>query len=171
MQTGKSSPPCSNSPSPPVSLLLPDPTTKAQIRELLRSHSPPPAHFTSTISPLSEELARYDDEVAHCENEIVRLRAQLVKAKADRAALKAHRAALKAHHDDVSSLVSPMRRLPSEFLVSIFTLSAESLRPTNSVSNAMARLAREPLLTVSQVCIRWHRIALGTPTLWNTIDL
>ncbi|KAJ7111606.1 hypothetical protein C8R43DRAFT_1139007 [Mycena crocata] len=39
------------------SQLLPDATTAAHIRELVRSHADPPAHIPSTVSALSDELA------------------------------------------------------------------------------------------------------------------
>ncbi|KAJ7778053.1 hypothetical protein DFH07DRAFT_936600 [Mycena maculata] len=35
----------------------------------------------------------------------------------------------------------------------------------------MARLARVHLLTISQVCSRWHDVALGTSVLWDTFTL
>ncbi|KAJ6568911.1 hypothetical protein B0H19DRAFT_938619, partial [Mycena capillaripes] len=145
--------------------LLPNDVEKSQVRALLRSHSPPPSHLASTISTISEQLARY-------ENEIPRLRAQLEQAEADCAALK-------EHYDAVRSLLAPIRRLPSEVLVQIFrgcedppdedpdTVEPATEDPDSSLHNQMARLARQPLLTLSQVCIRWHGIVMGTPTLWD----
>ncbi|KAJ7664663.1 hypothetical protein DFH06DRAFT_1188302 [Mycena polygramma] len=142
--------------------LLPDPTQREQVRNLLRSHSPPPAHLTSNVSALAKA-------VLHYESEIPRLRAELAKAEADYIALKDHSAA-------VRSLLAPIRRLPSEILVHIFDQCEHPIRnPPDPVSNAymlageLADVARKPLLTVSQVCSRWHDIVVGTPTFWNTI--
>ncbi|KAJ7459426.1 hypothetical protein B0H11DRAFT_2059545 [Mycena galericulata] len=153
--------------SPPtLASTLPDFTTRAQIRALLRSHSPPPDHLPSTISVVSKELASYDEQIMRWETEILRLRARLIKAKADRAELS-------AHHDDLCSLLAPIRRLPSEVLVEIFEWceEEEESAQSTSVMSGLARLAQKPLLTVSQVCTRWHGIALGTPTLWDTLQL
>ncbi|KAJ7094321.1 hypothetical protein C8R44DRAFT_860439 [Mycena epipterygia] len=144
---------------PQHSSLLPDSTTKSEIRALLRSHSLPPDNLPSTISALSEELVRYDARALFYEYEILRLRAQLARAKTDRAELQ-------THYEELRSLLSPIRRLPSEVLVHIFALCAK-----DPLADQFAQLARKSLLTVSQVCVRWHGIALGTPTLWDTIEL
>jgi hypothetical protein len=136
--------------------LLPDPTQKAQIRALLRFHSPAP-HPASILSALSGELERY-------ENEIAQLRAALANAETDYATLK-------EHYGDVYSLFAPIRRLPTEVLVQIFERSEDVGDNLNSPESQMAQLARKSLLTVSQVCIRWHDIVLGTPSFWDTIIL
>ncbi|KAJ7093804.1 hypothetical protein C8R44DRAFT_953125 [Mycena epipterygia] len=96
-QTREASP---RSPSPPNHAFLPDSTTKAEI-------------LLSTISLLSEELARCDGRVLRYKNKLEQV--------------KANRAALKAHYDELRSLLSPIRRLPSEVLVLIFAFVA-SLR-------------------------------------------
>ncbi|KAJ7895341.1 hypothetical protein B0H13DRAFT_2276277 [Mycena leptocephala] len=146
--------------------ILPDSTQTARLRALLRSHSSPPAHLASTISALSDELARH-------ENEILRLRTQLEETEANYAILK-------EHYGGVRSLLAPIRRLPSEVLVQIFEEcegpkeDPDSLEPMvrmPSLADDMERLARKPLLTVSQVCTRWHEIVLGKPTFWDNIDL
>ncbi|KAJ6487310.1 hypothetical protein DFH09DRAFT_1377792 [Mycena vulgaris] len=146
--------------------LLPDSTQKALIRTLLRSHSTPPHHLASKISALSDELVRY-------ETEIPRLRAELAKAEADHDALK-------GYYEDVRSLFAPIRRLPCEILTQIFEESEGPVQDPDAVDpvldfdspeSDMVRLARKPLLTLSQVCIRWHEIVLGTPSFWDIIDL
>ncbi|KAJ6580091.1 hypothetical protein DFH09DRAFT_1360691 [Mycena vulgaris] len=130
--------------------LLSDSTIK-HIRELLRAHAEPPEHLPRTVSAVSEELARYDQEIA-------RLHAQLRRIEADRALLQ-------AHYDDSRGFLAPIRRLPSEILVKIFEICRQFKKgPTET-----HRLVQAPLLTVAQVCSRWHGIAMGTPTLWNTI--
>ncbi|KAJ6504922.1 hypothetical protein DFH09DRAFT_1375277 [Mycena vulgaris] len=130
--------------------LLPDSTERALIRTLLRSHSTPPAHLTSKISALSDELAEADQNI------------------------------LKDYYEDVRSLFAPIRRLPSEILTQIFEESEgpvqdpDAVGPvldSNPLESDMARLARQPLLTLSQVCTRWHEIVLGTPSFWDTIEL
>ncbi|KAJ7487023.1 hypothetical protein FB451DRAFT_1363169 [Mycena latifolia] len=153
--------------------LYPDSATKTQIRDLLRSHSMPPDHIPSIISAVSnhiaqhnEEISTYECEISRYENEISRLRAQLARAKSDRAALQ-------SHCDNLVSLLSPIRRLPSEILVQIFALCriTSDLNLGPSDSEDVVRLKQKPLLAVSQVCARWHGIAMGTPTLWDVIYL
>ncbi|KAJ7440617.1 hypothetical protein FB451DRAFT_998423, partial [Mycena latifolia] len=79
---------------------------------------------------------------------------------------KADRAALRSYYNSVLSLRSPIRRLPTETLVDIFTLSAT----LGSNLNLIERLAQKPLLVLAQVCSRWCVIVLGTSALWPTID-
>ncbi|KAJ7473987.1 hypothetical protein FB451DRAFT_1367038 [Mycena latifolia] len=147
--------------------LLPEPTQREQIRYLLRSHGQPPDHFASTVSALSDELARYDAEIR-------RLQAQLERVTSERAALE-------SFYEDCRSLMSPILRLPSEILVQIFALVCPAPLPTPLPSiesvmtspgqNNMAELAQESLLTVSQVCARWHSICMGCPAFWTNIKL
>ncbi|KAJ7901403.1 hypothetical protein B0H13DRAFT_2663988 [Mycena leptocephala] len=126
---------------------------------------PFPATRTSRFDgfALSEELVRF-------ENEIPRLHAQLEKGKPICLSQGAY--------ERVCSLLAPIRRLPSEVLVQIFEeCEVQTAQDQNAVVNRhslegqLARLARKPLLMVSQVCVRWHEIVLGTPTFWNTIEL
>ncbi|KAF8181128.1 hypothetical protein K438DRAFT_1187952 [Mycena galopus ATCC 62051] len=143
---------------------LVNPAQKSQIRELLRSHLPPPAHLSSTVSALAKELARYDVKIA-----AARLQEDLGRLFAERADIQAHLA-------DCNSLFAPIRRLPSEILVDIFGVCWQSFQMTAEtgaagLATAMSRLAHAPLLALSQVCIRWYNIALGTPALWRYIDL
>ncbi|KAJ6455564.1 hypothetical protein C8R47DRAFT_1060753 [Mycena vitilis] len=148
-----------------ATLPLVDPAEKAHIRELLRSHLPPPAHLSSTVSAIAAELARRDTE-------ITTLRERLDQ-------LFVERAAIQAHYTDCNSIFAPVRKLPSEILVEIFGLCWDSFTPSiedvynESVSlpTETARLAHAPLLNLSQVCVRWHTIALGTPALWSRIEL
>ncbi|KAJ7750815.1 hypothetical protein B0H16DRAFT_1549223 [Mycena metata] len=135
-----------------------------QIRELLRLHLPPLAPLSSTLSAITNELARYDAEIAE------------LKTRLEQLAIE--RAAFQARYSDYTGLLAPIRRLPSELLVDIFGLCGDS-SPTITDFNGvfaplhteLARLAHAPILTLSQVCARWHGIALGTPALWARIDL
>ncbi|KAJ7474013.1 hypothetical protein FB451DRAFT_1247628 [Mycena latifolia] len=147
--------------------LLPEPAQRGQLWSLLRSHCQPPHNLTFAISALSDELERYDAEIA-------RLQAQLDRIASERAALE-------SYYEDCRSLLSPIRRLPSEILVKIFTLFCPDPLPTPLRSIAsilsapgqdpMAQFAQESLLTLSQVCARWHSICMGTPTFWTNIQL
>ncbi|KAJ7438554.1 hypothetical protein B0H11DRAFT_1829243 [Mycena galericulata] len=131
------------------------------IHELLRSHSRPPAHIISKIYTLSEKL--------------LRLNAKIAKFQEQLDELHLHRSALQSRYKDCVGLFAPIRRLPSELLVEIFRLSWNLPPAACTVSRSsdvsLKRLAHAPLLDVSQACSRWHEIALGTPSLWSTIEL
>ncbi|KAJ7474007.1 hypothetical protein FB451DRAFT_1466459 [Mycena latifolia] len=103
---------------------------------------------TSTVAALSDELERYDADIA-------RLQAQLDRVASERAALQ-------SYYEDCGSLLSPIRRLPSEILVKIFTLFCPDPLPTPLDStegtvvdypgrNEIAYLAQGSLLALSQL--------------------
>ncbi|KAJ7447647.1 hypothetical protein FB451DRAFT_961660, partial [Mycena latifolia] len=91
--------------------------------------------------------------------EISRLRHLLTQTTSDCAALQ-------AHYADVRSLLAPIRRLPSETLADIFASCRITSDDGRSLKMYVERLAQKPLLKLSCVCVRWHGIFLGTPTLW-----
>ncbi|KAF7335252.1 F-box domain-containing protein [Mycena sanguinolenta] len=149
----------------PSSHLLADSATIVQIRELLRSHSTPPDYILPLISELSQELVRYDDEISRWEDEISRIRPRLRQVESERTALNDYLV-------DCRSLLAPIRRMPTEVLVAIFALCADHPRDANDRRwKVVQRVAKQPLLILSQVCKRWHDVALKTPALWNTIVL
>ncbi|KAJ7894981.1 hypothetical protein B0H14DRAFT_2682397, partial [Mycena olivaceomarginata] len=115
--------------------------------KLLRSHLPPPLHLPSTISALALELAQYDTQIVRVPQ-------------------------------NMDQLLVQRAEIPTEILVEIFKMCWEAFVSTigpgaggMSLAGEMSRLAHAPLLTLSQVCIRWHTIALGTPALWCDIDV
>ncbi|KAJ7177212.1 hypothetical protein C8R43DRAFT_506415 [Mycena crocata] len=147
-------------------LEMPTAAATAHVRDILRSHSEPPSHIMSMISTLSDRLTRIDAEIG--------------KTPADSAAavnrLNSHRSALQAYYDDCRGLLAPIRQLPGEILVEVFTLNLNSWTvdqsdEEESVQNEMALLANKPILTVAQVCLRWRSIAMNTPALWTRLDL
>ncbi|KAJ7334914.1 hypothetical protein DFH08DRAFT_1019580 [Mycena albidolilacea] len=138
----------------------PHPHLRANIRALVRSHAPPPPNLSSTRTILSEELEQ-------CNAEITRLQAEIAR-------LSSHRVALESCQADCYSLPAPIRRLPSELLAAIFALCRPRTLDFTRASQAdagMALLAQEPLLWLAQVCVRWHGVVFGTPTLWDTVAL
>ncbi|KAJ7138335.1 hypothetical protein C8R44DRAFT_554796, partial [Mycena epipterygia] len=76
--------------------------------------------------------------------------------------------------DDCRSTLAPIRRLPPEILVDIFGMCWDlPLVPVigNEISWELKQLANAPLLTVSQVCVWWHGIVMGTAAFWGTVRL
>ncbi|KAJ7736848.1 hypothetical protein B0H16DRAFT_1695238 [Mycena metata] len=151
-------------------ILLPRLTKSAELRKLLRSNDYPTkvqtAHCDEILSSSPVELERYDAE-------ILRLRAVLAKTERDRAFI-----------EDYSRLcrytLAPIRRVPSEILVEIFTLFLPEVWDTFILEAAPAgevpedilgRAANVDLLRISQVCPRWYCLVMGTPSLWSAMDL
>ncbi|KAJ6468211.1 hypothetical protein C8R45DRAFT_464213 [Mycena sanguinolenta] len=91
--------------------------------------------------------------------------------------------------ETVLNLPSGINQFPAELFVEIFALcwrsftprfaeiyttSAGEVREDNSSADfktEITRLAHAPLLAVSQVCMKWRSIAMGTPFLWCDIEL
>ncbi|KAJ7234633.1 hypothetical protein B0H12DRAFT_996262, partial [Mycena haematopus] len=99
------------------------------------------------------------DELSGCEDEILKLRTHMRRVESERAALKDYLV-------DCRGLLAPIRRMPTEVLVIIFALCADDPCADPRWQAIIERLGQKPLLTLSQVCVRWHQVALGTPTLW-----
>ncbi|KAJ7468721.1 hypothetical protein FB451DRAFT_1257130 [Mycena latifolia] len=153
------------------SSLLVQMTQTVELRKRLRSNDSPShfeaSHCQAIISSSSAELERYDAE-------LFRLKAVLHQIKLDRAAV-----------EDYSRLcryiLSPIRRLPTEILVDIFRLCLfEAEQPHHApavdqedaaVEYETRRVAKAELLRLSQVCPRWHRLIMGTPILWSSVQL
>ncbi|KAJ7081009.1 hypothetical protein C8R44DRAFT_653378, partial [Mycena epipterygia] len=138
-----------------------NPAQTALVRELLRSHRQlGPGQLPSLLSSLSDQLRQYDEKIAELEGELQQMAVD--------------RTALQSEYNDSRSLLAPVRRLPSEILAEIF---AEACRSNSGIcppveeqslleSFTIERLANHSLLTLSQVCARWHSIAICTPLFW-----
>ncbi|KAJ7671265.1 hypothetical protein DFH06DRAFT_1293331 [Mycena polygramma] len=147
------------------SQIMEDPISPTALREVLRSNVPPPAKWEATLRDVIQkapaELERYDAEIR--------------KLQVLLSGLVSERAALSSHSDACRSVFSPIRRLPVELLTKIFGICAsyekDIDRPASVTTPAkeMDRLAKRPLLELSQVCSHWHEVAIGTPHLWSTI--
>ncbi|KAJ7218176.1 hypothetical protein C8J57DRAFT_1732266 [Mycena rebaudengoi] len=78
-------------------------------------------------------------------------------------------------------IFAPIRRLPTEILVYIFSLHSDAFAPAFKTpfptwlqyefEAEVDRLANIHLLTLSRVCGQWHHIVVNTPALWSTFNL
>ncbi|KAJ7118276.1 hypothetical protein C8R44DRAFT_625892, partial [Mycena epipterygia] len=112
------------------------------------------------IAALSDELLRYDIEIASLQEKLDRLRSG--------------RTDLQTDYDDCRNVFAPIRRLPPEILVDIFGLCWDlPLVPIvgDEIFWELKQLANAPLLILSQVCVWWHGIVMGTAAFWGTVRL
>ncbi|KAJ7608028.1 hypothetical protein DFH06DRAFT_1486330 [Mycena polygramma] len=146
------------------SQILKDPIPPTALREILRSNVPPPAKWEARLRDVIQkapaELDKYDAEIGQLQILVSRLTSE--------------RAAISSHLDACRSVFAPIRRLPAELLTEIVEVCASSkngIIPASCTTPAqeMERLAKRPLLELSQVCSLWHEVAIGTPHLWSTI--
>ncbi|KAF7346608.1 hypothetical protein MSAN_01798300 [Mycena sanguinolenta] len=69
---------------------------------------------------------------------------------------------------------------PTETLSEIFRYAVRGVAPAffrrtqvgrRVIKTELERIANAPLLALSRVCSRWHKIAINTPTLWSRIEI
>ena len=61
--------------------------------------------------------------------------------------------------------------LPTAGLISLSNIILGDPEITHLLEEEMRRVANIDLLRVSQVCVCWHQLIMGTPSLWSFIDL
>ncbi|KAJ7601850.1 hypothetical protein DFH06DRAFT_378422 [Mycena polygramma] len=146
------------------SSLAPTPTQTLELTNILRSNTVPPevASFQATISAAPDELARHDAEIEW-------LRSVLGKLISDRDELA-------QYADRCRTVLSPIRRVPTELWATIFDMCSpcapdgeDNLSDTTTPEEEVNRLSQWHLLQLSQVSSLWHKIAMGTPKLWSKI--
>ncbi|KAJ7148458.1 hypothetical protein C8R43DRAFT_519083 [Mycena crocata] len=129
-----------------------DPAAAAHVRDLLRSNAHPPDNLPSTISAVSDQLARHGAAIEALQAQIRNLQSQVT--------------ALNAYRSDCRALQAPIRRLPVEILLKIFGFWPEWVG-----GGANNKFAEAPLLAPAHVCSWWRTLVFGAPLLWNTIVL
>ncbi|KAF7362619.1 3-beta hydroxysteroid dehydrogenase isomerase family [Mycena venus] len=148
--------------------LLPCATRSAQILHILRTNDwkcDDATDIRTIISDGPEEIARYD-------RELNRLRGLYEKVLAGRDNLQ------KFYSHCTGIVEAPIRRLPNEVLVQIFSLCTEPKEwytektyDEDAMKQELWGVAGGHLITLSLVSHHWRRVVLGTPSLWSTIEL
>ncbi|KAJ7609145.1 hypothetical protein FB45DRAFT_1067149 [Roridomyces roridus] len=138
---------------------MPAPTTKTleRCQRLLKSNEAPgSAELVFIRAVVSDTGARLD----YLDSEISRLRDRLDQ-------LQAERMHLSEYHSQYVPILSPLRRMPSEILVQIFSRTL----PSFDESKGDASDAKGSPWALTQVSSRWREIALSTPSLWSTLRI
>ncbi|KAJ7149230.1 hypothetical protein C8R43DRAFT_888252 [Mycena crocata] len=100
-------------------------------------------------------LAQYDDEIERHQ-----------KTLQD---LIADRSKVQDYVDGCRTVFAPVRRLPPEILGQIFMPFSSPFAVPGDAAEELNSLAHLDLLRLSQVCSHWHRLIMGTPSLWSHI--
>ncbi|KAJ8095165.1 hypothetical protein PM082_010387 [Marasmius tenuissimus] len=105
---------------------------------------------------VSQFLRDTEREIRECDTEMNKLRTTMH-------ALENRRKGLKSAVERCRSLLSPVRRLPAEVLVDIFSFACpfNRIRPSSPPST----------LCLSMVCGQWRTVVLSTSRLWSSIDI
>lgn len=129
--------------------------------DITRSGRPPNSAIER--STLARQLQDTQKDIDRCQSELDRLR-ELTEA------LETQKQLLLAHCDRIHSIIaSPIRTLPRELLVEIFSYLCLPEFST-FISNVAAKSIL-PVLVISQVCIGWHKPVNGTPALWSSFSI
>ncbi|KAJ7260324.1 hypothetical protein B0H12DRAFT_1014080, partial [Mycena haematopus] len=126
------------------------PRTLARISQLLTTNEPPQDAELALILPVAQKTAA---QLACLDAEISRLRDQLTR-------LEEERAALAKYHAQNTTILSPLRRMPSEVLGEIFLW-------TLPLQSAVDRADSPWVLTHVSRC--WRAIAVSKSSLWSQI--
>ncbi|THU94520.1 hypothetical protein K435DRAFT_157300 [Dendrothele bispora CBS 962.96] len=147
-----------------ATLVVDGPSLPPVAQERLRNHDIPSDMETSRITALinqtEPDIARYELEIARLEDTL--------------ATLKAQRDKLKRYQSEYKTLLSPIRRLPVDVLLEIFSNVCSG--PAGSLS--MPRTRERPrdhcvitatTLVLSQTCSFWRGVVENSPRLWSTL--
>ncbi|KAJ3873599.1 hypothetical protein F5051DRAFT_418819, partial [Lentinula edodes] len=103
------------------------------------------------VEQMSSEIRKYDDAIARLQKQ----RAQLAKAMTCQ-----------------KSLLSPIRKLPSDVLIHIFHLvSEDSILFNESPNEKASRTFIGAIFSLTWVCSVWRNLALSQPSLWSSFKL
>ncbi|KAK1231246.1 hypothetical protein PQX77_005651 [Marasmius sp. AFHP31] len=118
--------------------------------------------FRNTVSAadrniVSQLLRNAETEIKGYQTEISRLKTLIYS-------LESKRDALKKNADRYQSLLSPIRRMPPEILLSIFKFACDE--------NELGHQSELPeVVVLSMVCGGWREMAISTPALWSNLEI
>ncbi|KAK1226016.1 hypothetical protein PQX77_011015 [Marasmius sp. AFHP31] len=117
------------------------------------------------------EIARWISEE---ESELSKFQAEISRIRSILASMELRESELTERISERKSLVSSVRRLPSELWAEIFALCmgvSTSGQASLAVSKSDWNNVSAPPLVLSHVCSRWRSILHTTPNLWSTLDV
>ncbi|KAH7877049.1 uncharacterized protein C8R40DRAFT_1264269 [Lentinula edodes] len=144
-----------------------------------------PPDFTEILSrirsgyyPFGLEHSAYSNLLANAQINLDRCQNKLDRLVDVHETLEAHKQFLRAHITLISSLCSPIRKLPRELLEDIFeyvccTGVGNHIAPgaryyRDQRRKVRSNVARLPTLDLGQVCHYWNSIICSLPVLWSS---
>ncbi|THU82285.1 hypothetical protein K435DRAFT_691794, partial [Dendrothele bispora CBS 962.96] len=135
-----------------ATLVVDGPSLPPVPQERLRNHDIPSVTETSRITALLDQI---EPDIARYESEIARLEDTL-------ATLRARRDELKRYQGEYKTLLSPIRRMPIDILLEIFSIVCFE-------SGGNHRVITATTLSLSQICSFWRGVVKNNPRLWSTL--
>ncbi|KAJ3839777.1 hypothetical protein F5878DRAFT_615208 [Lentinula raphanica] len=128
-----------------------------QTRRPSSLQSPYTSFFGTSYAPSPSERTELEVLISGAQQELVELDSEMFR-------IRVRRNRVQNFLDDHRTLLSPIRRLPTETLAEIFTHCLPTQRfPIRSLKEA-------PLL-LTMVCRKWRKIAMTHPPLWNALHI
>ncbi|KAJ7845400.1 hypothetical protein B0H14DRAFT_2358083 [Mycena olivaceomarginata] len=128
------------------------------------TESPFADRLNTNYIPSDSEIVEIRTLLADPADELARVEAQIEEMEIALSQLKELRASLKTPIDAHRALISPMRCIPQDVLLAIFS----SCLP--SEHNALIDPAEAPLL-LGRICRHWRDVTYSTPMLWSSIHI
>ncbi|KAJ6447809.1 hypothetical protein C8R47DRAFT_149030 [Mycena vitilis] len=113
------------------------------------------------------ELAFIKTRIAATTLPLQRLEKQITRLKEQLAQLKSERTRLYGYRVQHKSMLSPIRRMPTEVLGEIFAWASVVSDSSRLYDTQSTRTS----WVLSHICHRWRAIALATPALWSLISI
>ncbi|KAJ3756000.1 hypothetical protein EV360DRAFT_85370 [Lentinula raphanica] len=128
-----------------------------QTRRPSSLQSPYTSFFGTSYAPSPSERTELEALISGAQQELVELDSEMFR-------IRVRRNRVQNFLDDHRTLLSPIRRLPTETLAEIFTHCLPTRRfPIRSLKEA-------PLL-LTMVCRKWREIAMAHPPLWSALHI
>ncbi|KAF9078113.1 hypothetical protein BDP27DRAFT_1207583, partial [Rhodocollybia butyracea] len=118
----------------------------------------------TNYAPSEAELASLQSLLVEPSSDLDQLEIEIVQAQSVLNALFSKQKRIQKYVEAHRALMSPVRRIPSETLASIFAWCLPTER------NAVRSLAEAPLL-LTTICRDWRGITLDTPQLWKSLHV
>ncbi|KAJ7055186.1 hypothetical protein C8F01DRAFT_462713 [Mycena amicta] len=136
------------------------------ILSILRTNAslsfPTAAQLRSVVDSAPADLQRYDTEITAAADDDL-----------ERDRLLQERRSLEELQKLCSGVFAPIRRLAPEILLLIFSLLPNLPRGTYNLAGRSVRdtVAKQDIRVAAAVCLQWHRLVMGAPTLWSTFTV
>ncbi|KZP24624.1 hypothetical protein FIBSPDRAFT_929810 [Athelia psychrophila] len=125
--------------------------------------SPMPVRIGTNYAPTTFERTRVEFSLTGVRQDLARLESALAHLQAVQELLQLKRDALQKYAYTHLALLSPIRRVPPEILVDIFSY----FFPDDD-DDATAGARRNRMLP-SHICERWRNLSLSTPSFWANV--
>ncbi|KAF8626664.1 hypothetical protein AX15_004755 [Amanita polypyramis BW_CC] len=131
---------------------------------LMLSESPVVHLLSCEACPTLSDSRRVQEVIAEAKHHLGSLQLAIGRAQEALRQLKDSRSQLDTYIKAHEAVIAPIRRVPDDVLIEIFTYCLPSGH--EAAPDPMAA----PLL-LARVCQRWRRVTTSTPTLWSTVYL